>query len=85
MTDDKKPDGWVAWHPTEGLCYGRFIWLTFDDVLEELREDYDLEESYMAFCRENLDDPRSQSFVLWLADQGWRIRPVKLVYLDEEK
>lgn len=54
---DKKPDGWVAWHPLIG------------HQLQAAANDYESAANDLS-----LDHER----------EGWRIRPVKLVFLDEE-
>jgi hypothetical protein len=55
--DDKSaPDGWVAWHPEEGVNMGS------------------LSNSEKG-AWEKLDN-------VWFGN-GWRIRPVKLLFLDE--
>lgn len=77
MTDTKqKPDGWVAWHPKEGTNTSLYGWMG------------DRSDLVMALCIE-LDlvdyDHCGSKFPLVSAmgEKGWRIRPVKLVFLDE--
>lgn len=70
MGEVEKPDGWVAWHPRHGTDKTSFA----------------AKESLVAI---SMGDKYRNSYpgsgYIPPLDLGWRIRPVKLVYLDEEK
>jgi hypothetical protein len=71
MSDKKKPDGWVAWHPEEGV--------------KPMNDEGDVgvveDEERCGYAY--LWSPNSPTGAR-LRKDGWRIRPVKLVFLDEE-
>jgi hypothetical protein len=66
--DKSKPDGWVAWHPKIGVS---------DIVLSLISPD----DAKWGFLNVTSCSPPSN----WeeAEAEGWRIRPVKLVFLDE--
>lgn len=63
MTENEKPDGWVAWHPEKDfmLC----------SLTDERKWTFQIMSDQLDASGEDSDD--------------WRIRPVKLVFLDEAK
>lgn len=70
--ESEKPDGWVAWHPVR--CRRHRVvgsqWAAWNRGI---------------FCKSiNLRDLTRKQSILKLKKEGWRIRPVKLVFLDEE-
>jgi hypothetical protein len=71
MTDDKKPDGWVAYGPK-----GERDLISNRNIYDELYEYYEI---YLTEhqCRRWADPFRMNK------SEGWRIRPVRLVFLDE--
>lgn len=71
MTDDKKPDGYVAWHPNWGLYYMSFgnSRVSCSNNLVAYWQNIKLEHA----------DNRLEEYKA----NGWRIRPVKLIFLDE--
>lgn len=81
MSEEKqKPDCWVAWHPDEGFDYETVSYVSGDKAwyykifTPEILFDIDRSlEDAMEFNKKNA--------IL----AGWRIRPVKLVFLDEEE
>ncbi len=76
MTEQEKPDGWVAWHPAKGFL--------------DYREGPEKYETYCVnlsanFCADSAHVRTGSQFVRGVNKKGWRIRPVKLVFLDEGK
>lgn len=74
--------GWIAWHPrmgaafatasqASGCCMDRLLKLHYD--LDS--RDYEFDDDYY-LARDH--------FMIDAEESGWRIRPVKLVFLDEE-
>lgn len=63
MSEEQKPDGWVAWHPKCGIAVESFV-KTEDQMFR----------SWIEACTD-----------VALKEEGWRIRPVKIVFLDEVK
>lgn len=75
MTDKKEITGWVAWHPEKGADP-----LSFADNEEEPWSIVVNEGPY-GINYECLED---YEFAVYEAKKnGWRIRPVKLVFTDE--
>lgn len=90
MTNDKKPDGWVAWHPEKGILEyyisaGFLVSETVDKAIGELEDDYAMEELFRHYRAQEIENPMAFTFIEWANNAGWRIRPVKIVFLDEEK
>lgn len=87
MTDSEKekPDGWVAWHPKHGSDIYTASAVSADFPRSNLMRKH--------FCDTN-NDPQTNYetaldasyWGLWerLEKDGWRIRPVKLQFLDED-
>lgn len=75
MSEEKKPDGWIGWHPTKGFADVE-IHRTIPAAIERLCMEHGFYEDgdYQA-GRIDPDEAHAA---------GWRIRPVKLVFLDEE-
>lgn len=76
MEEKEKPDGYVAWHPTRGA---------FGDGLLLSRTESEAERRVIAhyYCK-HIERDLGECQRQFDAD-GWRIRPVKLVFLDEPK
>lgn len=75
MTDDQKSNdctGWVAWHPERGLYYLSF---GVSRCACESNLAY-WKNSELEFEEERLKEYEAQ---------GWRIRPVRLQFLDEKE
>lgn len=74
MSEKEKPDGWVAWHPRGQPTQARFYTFHWDEEM----------------CKHKLTDVfrnkkiHEEKLKRKLA-RGWRIRPVKLVFLEEDK
>lgn len=73
MTDEKKaekPHGWVAWHTIDG---------TAPSIPESAKDaEWDLGYQHWSSSEESVEEAAARKI-----SQGWRIRPVKLVFLDE--
>ncbi len=91
----EKPDGWVAWHHDDTVMnqartlsascdWCDTIHPTFESALHELKDNTH-EEFDKANCGANPKLNLGREQTPWLKENGWRIRPVKLVFLDEEK
>lgn len=81
---EEKADGYVAWHPKHGCCsaYGdKGIRTNRSDAWYQL---CDLHGQLMTDSRET-DKGRvvTRVFRDEMKSKGWRIRPVKLVFLDD--
>lgn len=77
MSEKQKPDGWVAWHPKESIkCR---------EICES--ETYALASLAGYVCPDRVSRRRlnKDPDVKELLREGWRIRPVKIVFLDEVK
>ncbi len=79
-TNNKPITGWVAWHPDTGILEdmgsGMFVAGTYEEALEDLKDDLDLSYSY---DESDVESNHGE----WLSTQGWRIRPVELRFTDE--
>lgn len=72
MTDEKKPDGYVAWHPDSGLAR----WSLTKDKIK-------CQKALVSHIKDYKLDGLAAKMQRIERDTGWRIRPVKLVFLDE--
>lgn len=67
---EEKPDGWVAWHPMCGCVY---------ETMAVKREET-IGNMYVLQGKNWMEDPVLSVLPL----ESWRIRPVKLQFLDED-
>ena len=80
----EKPDGWIAWHRVEGfllITAARSRSHAEDRLLERVfnfhfNQSHAKAEAYYA--------ARDMELIR-ASNDGWRIRPVKLTFLDEEQ
>lgn len=81
---DSKPDGWVAWHPERGARLNiAGTEATVKACLESYFASQYLPQNEQAnFVFQNGEVVERARRLMW-AD-GWRIRPVKLVFLDDD-
>lgn len=78
---EKKPDGWVAWHPE----MSKPITMSKSGSIEQLlRQNYGLRYGE-TYCHAEAYFAMRDSLLGEAEKDGWRIRPVKIVFLDEEK
>jgi hypothetical protein len=84
MNKKQKPDGYVAWKESVGTLGGDYLTIIrsdFEGAIEELLEAAESQPDFIllgeGFSR--------QERIYFLIKSGWRIRPVKLVFLDEEE
>jgi len=84
MTDDKqKPDRWVAWHPEKGKMREAF---SRSGCVEQMLVDLCLLEPWPSnYARADQFFLATEIAEAKALKDGWRVRPVKLVFLDEEK
>jgi hypothetical protein len=83
MGNEIKPDGWVAWHPVEGeqlLTASRSKQFCEDKLLKQFFN-FDSGSAYFAkaeayFASRDIELQRA-------ASDNWKIRPVKLQFLDD--
>lgn len=78
MKEAEKPDGYVAWHPTEMIDE-----VTLYPLAGECRAmllGYVYPSSHKSRSDAAKDPEWKRAY-----RQGWKIRPVKLQFLDEEK
>lgn len=69
--EDKKPDGYVAWHPKDGIE---------PEICHDAKYcEWNLGFQHYDSSRESVEDSAERHI-----KDGWRIRPVKLVFLDED-
>lgn len=86
MSNGEKPDGFMAWHESESemrehvdyltvdCAYASVVFPSFESALEELKSSHE----------EYFDEAEmGAGIVHWLQEKGWRIRAVKLTFLDE--
>lgn len=78
MSDEIKPDGWVAWHREHRRSFitAYSSWL---DAALFIAESTNNKRKIQEAAQESLDVLASV-----IADMGWRIRPIKLTFLDED-
>lgn len=83
-TEKPKADGYVAWHPEHGADI-----YTASAISEEFPRSNLMNKIFKLSDRDTPYDEMIDSsyWELWkkLQEDGWRIRPVKLVFLDEEE
>jgi hypothetical protein len=79
MTKPKedKPDGWVAWHPQEG----RFATIATSKEYAIGDLGYSKKPFSMGLNSENYHWS-NWKWGEYFLENGWRIRPVKLIFLD---
>ncbi len=74
----EKVDGYVAWHSTQRADFRR----TFsNDEKNSLNQLFDYHYGEWP----DDDSKKDCALVKGLLKEGWKIRPVKLLFLDEEK
>lgn len=75
--DSVEAQGWVAWHPTSGAAVASLSKMACEQKLTGVGcENFEIYEEFIIAHETRLNK---------LIDNGWRIRPVKLVFLDEVK
>jgi hypothetical protein len=91
MSEEKKEiTGWVAWHPEHGteietlsLDEGDCYYVFCRSVCGRYIDQGSPEDLYNGKFHERLRD--FESLLSLALEDGWRIRPCKVVFTDEEK
>lgn len=76
----EKVDGWVAWHPEQGFNEKRVNYST-----GQIFDERNLLEVFVSQMEAERTEKERASGLPESVNEGWRIRPVKLVFLDEDK
>jgi len=83
MTNKQKPDGWCAVHPVEGISLvtaSRSKQYCEDRLLERF---FGFKSSSDVFAKADIYYMARDIELTRAANENWRIRPIKLVFLDE--
>lgn len=80
----RKPDGYIAWHPKEGFCIPTFVSPIAKKITSwKLLTDTDC--GGYDFCDLSFPEYDEKEMIKRAKREGWKVRPVKLVFLDEEE